>query len=525
MANIQITSLPVATTLTGLESVLIVQNGVTSTTTTAAISASPNQQQTFLTVGQQTLLPNSRSLSTGTGLTFADSGAKSSYQISLTGAALSLVNSGNGFQVKTNATTLTSVQIAVGTGLAITSPDGLSGNPTISYSGIMANLAGQTGTGLLSIAGALATPVSIAATANQTTVLNGNAVGGNPTVGLASNAILPGVNSLTLPMGTAAQQLAGGPGQIRFNTDTQNYVGFSNGVWSNFAQSNVGVSTFSGGSTGLTPNTSTIGPITLGGVLAATNGGTGAATLTGYLKGTGITAFTAAATVPTTDLSGLVTNAQLANNSITINGVITALGTSSTLTAVTTAALTIGGGLTGASFNGSTAITIANSGILSLTGTAPVVVGTGQNPAVSVTGSALSVVSDANVTLTAGGTPLTSLLAAASVTAGWTGTLSAARGGTGVATLTGLGYGNGTAAFTAATAAQVVAVIGATAVANATTAVNAVNVGVTASVANATNYLSFTSATTGNLPVLVNSAITVNPSTSSVTSGIQGGTF
>lgn len=40
-------------------------------------------------------------------------------------------------------------------------------------------------------------------------------------------------------------------------------------------------------------------------------------------------------------------------------------------------------------------------------------------------------------------------------------------GGTGVATLTGLAYGNGTSAFTAASAAQVVAVIGSTAVTNA----------------------------------------------------------
>jgi hypothetical protein len=51
------------------------------------------------------------------------------------------------------------------------------------------------------------------------------------------------------------------------------------------------------------------------------------------------------------------------------------------------------------------------------------------------------------------------------------GTLAAGNGGTGVATLTGLAYGNGTSAFTAATAAQVVAVISTTAVANATAAV------------------------------------------------------
>ncbi len=56
------------------------------------------------------------------------------------------------------------------------------------------------------------------------------------------------------------------------------------------------------------------------------------------------------------------------------------------------------------------------------------------------------------------------------LTAHVSGTLPVANGGTGVATLTGIHYGNGASATTAATAAQIVAAIGATAVANATTA-------------------------------------------------------
>lgn len=50
-------------------------------------------------------------------------------------------------------------------------------------------------------------------------------------------------------------------------------------------------------------------------------------------------------------------------------------------------------------------------------------------------GAALTRVDDTNVTLTLGGTPATALLAAASLTLGWTGQLSAARGGTGVSSL------------------------------------------------------------------------------------------
>jgi hypothetical protein len=105
------------------------------------------------------------------------------------------------------------------------------------------------------------------------------------------------------------------------------------------------------------------------------------------------------------------------------------------------------------------------------------------------------------------------------------GTLAVGNGGTGVATLTGLAYGNGTSAFTAASAAEVVAVISTTPVANATTATNATNVAITANSTNATNYLTFVSTTTGNLPQLVNSSITCNPSTGAITGGISGGTF
>jgi hypothetical protein len=43
------------------------------------------------------------------------------------------------------------------------------------------------------------------------------------------------------------------------------------------------------------------------GILGVTNGGSGASTLTGYLKGNGTSAFTASASIPNTDVSGLGT--------------------------------------------------------------------------------------------------------------------------------------------------------------------------------------------------------------------------
>jgi hypothetical protein len=52
-----------------------------------------------------------------------------------------------------------------------------------------------------------------------------------------------------------------------------------------------------------------------------------------------------------------------------------------------------------------------------------------------ITGAALTSSNDTNVTLTLGGTPATSLLRAASLTLGWTGTLAVSRGGTGLGSL------------------------------------------------------------------------------------------
>lgn len=79
--------------------------------------------------------------------------------------------------------------------------------------------------------------------------------------------------------------------------------------------------------------------------------------------------------------------------------------------------------------------TTATKNFLSQTGTGLVSAG----PAWSTisasdigSGAALTRVDDTNVTLTLGGTPTTALLAATSLTLGWTGTLSGTRGGTGV---------------------------------------------------------------------------------------------
>lgn len=90
--------------------------------------------------------------------------------------------------------------------------------------------------------------------------------------------------------------------------------------------------------------------------------------------------------------------------------------------------LTLGGSLaTSGAFSstftmtGATTVTFPTTGTLATTSQIP-----------TVTPAALTKVDDTNVTLTLGGTPTTALLQATSITAGWSGTLSGARGGTGV---------------------------------------------------------------------------------------------
>ena len=59
---------------------------------------------------------------------------------------------------------------------------------------------------------------------------------------------------------------------------------------------------------------------TFTGTLGVSNGGTGATTLTGYVKGSGTSAFTASSTVPSTDITGLGTMSTQNANAVAITG-------------------------------------------------------------------------------------------------------------------------------------------------------------------------------------------------------------
>ena len=358
-AQVVITQLPAAGALTGTEAVPIVQNGVTVQTTTGAIAVQPTQTQTFLTATQQTSLPNSRYVTANTGLSITDGGAGSFFQINLTGAALSLDNASGGIIVKDTASTVASRSIAVsGAGLSVSNANGTGGNPTLALAGLPLTLANLTGSGMLALVGGSSiNPRTITGTTNQISITNGDGQAGNPTILLANNPVIPGTGAVTVPVGNNSQQPAGSNGQIRYNTDIPGYEGYDSGSWKAFTLAG-GVSTFSAGSTGFAPALATSGAVVLSGVLNASSGGTGASSLTGYVYGNGASVMTASTTIPTTDLSGTVTNAQLANSSLTINGTSISLGGSGTITAANPNALTFGTGFTAGSYTGASAQTI-----------------------------------------------------------------------------------------------------------------------------------------------------------------------
>ena len=328
-AQVTITQLPTAGAITGTELVPIVQNGQTVQTTTSAISSSPNQTQTFLTKNQEPTLANSRYLSTNSGITLTDGGAQSFYQISLSGAVSQLNALGGGIVVKDSSSTLINRSIATsGAGLSVSNADGTGGNPTLALSGVAASVAALSGNGMLAMTGGGTTvsPRIMTGVANQITITNGDGASGAPIFGIADNAQFPGTGAVTVPNGTTAQKPAGASGQIRYNTDSQVFEGYANGAWNSFTLAG-GVSSFSAGSTGLAPATATTGVVVLSGTLNVSSGGTGANTLTGYVKGTGTTPMTASATIPSTDITGLGTMSTQNASAVAITG-----GTASGLT-------------------------------------------------------------------------------------------------------------------------------------------------------------------------------------------------
>ena len=306
----------------------------------------------------------------------------------------------------------------------------------------------------------------------------------------------------------------------------------------------IGSSLISGSYTGITG----VGTLTAGtwnaGTIGVAYGGSGATTLTGYLKGNGTSAFTASTTIPTTDLSGTISNAQLANS--TISGV--ALGSNLfSLTAGTN--ITFSSGTT---YNGSAAITInatvpsqvyPGAGIANSTGSA-----WGTSYSTTGSGTVVALATSPSFTTPLLGTPTsgtltnctglpvstgisgfgTGVATALAVNVGSAGafvTFNGALGtpSSGVATnltgtASGLSIGGNAATATSATTAT-----------TATTATNATNIAITDNTSSsATWYPTIVSTTTGNLPQTTSSTkLSFVPSTgtlNTIAHGLNGST-
>ena len=340
MANQTITQLPAAGPITGTELVPIVQNGGTYQTTTAAIANSPTLTQTFLTESQELTLNNSRYLSVNTGLQLTDGGATSFLRIGMTGAANSLNLASAGFIVKDGPNSVVSRSLTTsGPGISISNADGTGANPIFALTGSVGSLANFSGLGVLALRpGGTIAGLTVTGTANQIAVTDGDGQFGDPVIGLANNPVLPGTGSAKIPVGTNAQRPAGSNGEVRYNTDLAVFEGYSSGSWLPF-QAGATVNSFSAGTTGFSPSSPTTGAVVLSGTLNVANGGTGATSLTGYVKGSGTSAFTASPTVPYTDVSGLGTIAtQNANNVALTGGTISGVGINNSIIGAATPA-------------------------------------------------------------------------------------------------------------------------------------------------------------------------------------------
>jgi hypothetical protein len=102
---------------------------------------------------------------------------------------------------------------------------------------------------------------------------------GQTTASAAFNALSPITTTGDLIIGNGTNSAT------RLAIGTSGYILTSNGTTASWtAASSSAVTTFSGGTTGLTPNTATAGAVTLAGTLVVSNGGTGLTSLTtGYI--------------------------------------------------------------------------------------------------------------------------------------------------------------------------------------------------------------------------------------------------
>ena len=231
----------------------------------------------------------------------------------------------------------------------------------------------------------------------------------------------------------------------------------------------------------------------LGTPITVANGGTGASTLTGYVKGSGTSAFTASASIPGSDVSGNISgNAANVTGTVavgnggtgatTLTGYVKGNGTSAFTASASIPGSDISGNISGNAANVTGVVAVANGGTgLSSTpsnGQINIGNGTGFTQATITAGSGISITNGAgSISIAATGTsPIPSgsamLFVQTAAPTGWT--KSTTHDNKALRVVSGTASSGGSVAFTTAFASQGVAgTIGNTTATNqATTATN-----------------------------------------------------
>jgi hypothetical protein len=204
---------------------------------------------------------------------------------------------------------------------------------------------------------------------------DGDVIWYNPVTGNPTN-VKPVAPNIKVQVGILIKAGSGGSGSIQVEVNHGSVLGGTDsnvqitsvanndllqyssslGYWRNVALTSTAVTSFSGGTTGLTPSSATTGAITLGGTLNVANGGTGQ---TSYTNGQLLIGNTTGNTLTKATLTA-GTNISITNGagSITINATDQYTGTVTSVAA--------SGGTTGLTFTGSP---ITTSGTITLAGT------------------------------------------------------------------------------------------------------------------------------------------------------------
>jgi len=256
----------------------------------------------------------------------------------------------------------------------------------------------------------------------------------------ATSGIFIGTGAITVPVGTTAQEPTGVQGMLRFNTTTGSFEGYNGTVWG-----------------------------------AIGGGGASTITRTDFTATSGQTVFTISYVAGAIDVyrNGI----KLANADYTAtNGTSVTLATGAitgdliecvvySVIAIAATVSTFSGGSTGLT------PASATSGAITLAGTLAIANG-GTNSTATATAGGAAYGTGTAYAVTAAGTsgqalisagaaaPAFGALAIGTANTNISGALTPTNGGTGVATLSGIAFGNGTSAFTAASSAQVIATIG-----------------------------------------------------------------